>query len=1158
MTIFESDIQLHESQRMTDTQDGGGQMTGKVIADGQHNSIYPDISDLDRGFGVCNLRKLFLAISNPDTDVYFGANIGVLQPPADPNVAITLMSTKDHYDQRKDAKEFIEQYLARGVRWQGYLYDTQLKGQRAIRLIQRSSTRLPSVGEVLVLVANENSQTEYEQYVRVQKVSVESRNFLVNNSASEFNREVVTCEITEPLRYDFAGEQPSPYDVRTTQTSLRETIVANAAKYYGIRPLKTAAAFGSFNVQTDGIFSQLVPSSRIETPAVDLAATGQSTTLMQSSNGLARFNTVVSIAPDRSLYLGNSAMPGLVKITIGNAVISDKAGDLMLNGAVVGRVDYSRGLCVFNSACPNYASETKAIEFMPAAAPSVTTESMVLQVNAENRGYAWTATLGPIPQPGTCRVAYMVQGKWYELLDSGDGALRGADASHGTGQLTQGSGSLMLTLGALPDVDSGILISWGTQVDQHEKTTADILCGFEVPLDLPQNALLSTLNITWLDKTATCGSNGTITGDATGKFDVRNDKVIFLPNIMPPMGTQFNLSWNESGLRRNGVGELISNGASASFSFTSGNIEPNSVYLRFKMDIDAYVPGDDMPEYPESSVFMWAHDDGNGNLVKGYRTDSGSKEVIGSIDYVSGVGSLDRQFNVGVTQQVWEQKWVPGDFGKNTWFVARRQTAYVGCSLVLADGCSLNWADASAPTANAATANPSEIKITVPLAKKEMLVTDSLRALLAGSCYVDRFGKVYRDIDASTGIGQECGQVDASNGVITITQWSPDTTALSLQSLMSTFDFQHLTQYLAFRTPGAPVAPGSLYLRCIDENGANHELSVPASGIINSGIFKGKFNHQTGICELAAANRVNAASLLFNCVVYDYLPLDPEQIGLDPVRLPSDGRVPIYRKGDMLLIHQTNILHTPAQAGVEISLGKVRLADVWLTDDDGAVIDQTLYTEDLDAGTVTPVAGFSPQNVNIHYRFEDQLMCIDVDISGQIRLARGLSHDYEANKAYVSSLLIAGDLWARYTNLYEQQTWTSEFADHLIGSPTTAQFNDADYPINVTNKGAITERWAIVFTSSTNFKLIGENVGQIAVGDINSDFAPNNPNTGTPYLTINKLAWGAGWATNNTVRFNTVGAIFPFWPIRTVLQGPAANDNYSFALLQRGNINKDI
>ncbi|WP_254203935.1 hypothetical protein [Aeromonas sp. FDAARGOS 1402] len=71
-------------------------------------------------------------------------------PPADPNVGLCLINTRDHHDTRANARDVLERYLARGPKWRGFLYDTQLEGQRAIRFFQRVEVRLPEVGETLV------------------------------------------------------------------------------------------------------------------------------------------------------------------------------------------------------------------------------------------------------------------------------------------------------------------------------------------------------------------------------------------------------------------------------------------------------------------------------------------------------------------------------------------------------------------------------------------------------------------------------------------------------------------------------------------------------------------------------------------------------------------------------------------------------------------------------------------------------------------------------------------------------------------------------------------------------------------------------------------------------------------------------------------------
>jgi hypothetical protein len=179
----------------------------------------------------------------------------------------------------------------------------------------------------------------------------------------------------------------------------------------------------------------------------------------------------------------------------------------------------------------------------------------------------------------------------------------------------------------------------------------------------------------------------------------------------------------------------------------------------------------------------------------------------------------------------------------------------------------------------------------------------------------------------------------------------------------------------------------------------------------------------------------------------------------------------------------------------------------------------------------------------------------DAQISGNVSFTRPVTHDYPTG-SYLSSALVAGDLVARVSTLFDQATWTSVWSDSLIGSAATGTFNDALYPIAVTNAGSISERWAIRFTNSTAFEVIGEHVGVIATGSTSVDCSPNNPATGYPYFTIPAVGWGSGWATGNVLRFNTVGCQFPVWVVRTIQQGPETVTDDSFTLLIRGDVDR--
>ncbi len=167
MPILSGDVKLLASERLLDTPDGGGRMTGRVIVDGASNNLFPDISELDRTYGRVSLRKAYVGVLTDSVDSYYGAHAIVADAPADPRVSVVLFTTKSWTDRRGAAKDRVERYLARGVKWPGQLLERQLTGQRAVALLLKPADPLPRVGQALVLVQDEGKPTEYEQYVRV-------------------------------------------------------------------------------------------------------------------------------------------------------------------------------------------------------------------------------------------------------------------------------------------------------------------------------------------------------------------------------------------------------------------------------------------------------------------------------------------------------------------------------------------------------------------------------------------------------------------------------------------------------------------------------------------------------------------------------------------------------------------------------------------------------------------------------------------------------------------------------------------------------------------------------------------------------------------------------------------------------------------------------
>nr|AXV45419.1 hypothetical protein TRI22_00015 [uncultured organism] len=1204
MTILSGDIKLLASQRLTDTPDGGGRVTGHEIVSGEHNSLFPDVSDLDRAYGVVNLRKAFLAVQTDDTDTYYGANTTVLLPPSDPNVGLCLMSTKDHHDTRDAARDVLERYLARGPKWRGFLYDTQLEGQRAIRFFQRVEVRLPEVGETLVLVGNEGKAGEFEQYVRVLEVTQQLGKFQIPG-VPEFTRNIVTCKLADPLRYTFEGEQPTPYDVVTNaKTALRETVVADAANYFATTKLAENAAFGAMQVKAKTIFTQLVPAARSETPAVDLTAAGELASLVDSGQGLVSFSTVASIAPSRGLFLGSGAKPGSLTIVIGAATITDKGGELVVAGSVIGSIDYGRGQLEFNAQCPNYGTASKSVSFWPAARPSRIADTAQIEIKANNRGYAYTITLMPTPAPGTLTVSFMAQGKWYDLKDNGKGELFGADRSYGSGVVNLATGSVMLTLGALPDVDTSILFSWATPVNYTNRSNQPISIS-KSAWQLPHTGITpKSLILTWgagLTANDAVG-DGRIRGDITGTINYA-EGIIDLEHItLPALGQEYvaQYQYGEPVTERHvEPGRLSTPGQVGHLSITldgagggATNLTPGSVHVKFNALYHKFDVDDQQLVIETRDPIITLRDDGQGQLI------DASGNVLGAIDYSAGTLHFMPDGSAPLPKPTYAWVTVGTRWEGNNQIAVQRWTMtgiqYHNTAYTFPDGEG-GWVDVTYRNNNSAqaqnaTLTAQALRIDVTPGFAEAILEGSMRFTLGGSTYVDRQGLLYRNPDPETGAGIQAGTIDYSNGLAVLADWAAGQAAQpALQSLATSFSAQSVDA-VTFRTPGAPVAPGSLYLAANTASGRRIEATADGDGYFTTTDMDGRVNYQTGVVWVRFGRKVTAAgneaqpwydaeavgedgkiwrplsvvadTIRFNCVVFSYLPLDADIIGLDPVRLPSDGRVPFIRTGNIVVVHSTRKSAFPlgVSAGQQLNTGRERLAHAHVEDKDGKQLAQALYSVNLDSGMVTlsnplDLTGYAEPLYVVH-RIEDMSLVSDVEISGRLTLARPLSHAYDAADTYVSSALIIGDLWARYTGLFDQKSWTNVWSDYLIGDQSTAQYNDTDYPIQVTNRATLQERWAIIFNTSTSFVLVGEHVGQIAVGDVNTDLAPINPNNGQPYFRLDHRGWGAGWSSGNVLRFTTQAAAYPLWVIRTILQSVAAQETDKFELQLRGNVNR--
>lgn len=594
MAIETKDLVIYKSERLTDNSDGGGKYSGVVVQDGISNNLFNDVSEMDRTMGDVSMRKIFPAVTTEDTDLLMGATVFVSELPKDPNVSALLFSTKNWTDERQSAQNRVENYLAKGGQIAGTPLDTHWKGMSSLQVAMFPQETESSVGDTIVLISDEGKALEREQYVRITKVETRTAIMVVDNKNVEYK--VATYSLNDALEVDFVGLSARQwYNGEKSKTIIRDTIVADTGLYYSSTALASDANVGEFTVNAKSIFAQLIPSAQTETPIIDVNAAGESVVLVAGNEGTitANYPNMV-IGVSQNLYIGSAVIPSSVSFTLQGQQITDQGGLLKnTQGTQVGTIDYQRGLIQWTSSAPA-GTVNLNITFKPAAAPNQYYQSHAIPVTQNNQGTNWTGVLIPIPAPGALSISYMSQGKFYELKDDGSGQLKAASPSFGSGMINYETGSWLLTAGALPDVDTPILLNWGTPIVTFVRSGLAVDPA-GVDFTLFHNGI-ATATVTWLlegeTKTATLNSAGKFTGDATGYLRRNNGKGRIIPLKLPQQGTVFTITYTYGAPKT----QTVNSGApdtNQKLSFVIGTgaaIEPSSVSLSIPVSREVGVP----------------------------------------------------------------------------------------------------------------------------------------------------------------------------------------------------------------------------------------------------------------------------------------------------------------------------------------------------------------------------------------------------------------------------------------------------------------------------------------------------------------------------------------------------------------------------------------
>jgi hypothetical protein len=1158
MTITNDAVKIMASLELSDADEAGGRMSNQEITTGDVNNLFPDISRMDRTYGRVSMRKVFVSVQSSNNDLFLGSHTILSKVPEDPLVSVTLFNTDSHVDERLEAKGKIESYLSKATRAPFFLLGTQWEGQQTFSCWKETQSNPPEIGEVYVLF---DGTTDH--YVKVTDVVITEDYSVTYTSGSDVLTKVIdliVVSISAPITVDIvAGE----FDVSGDQTGTRiyNTQVADSAKYYGQAKLATPASADDTVISVDNIFTQLIPSATTETPIADSPILSTVEPLVESSQADISVTLETKVYNDgTTLYAPTPVKAGTLNMSIGasNSITDDGAGSLVSVSGFVsgGSIDYYSGKIILECSGGDHTSGTITYRVMSNAPQAPYTEEEAITIG--NRGLTYTKTLNPIPSPGALVVQFMALGKWYSAYDAGDGSLLGEIS----GSVNFTTGTVTLTLDALPDVDSSILYSWGTggAFGNDLNPTNYIEPCIDEEIVVSGSYTPGTLIVSWYSdavlKTATADAAGVITGDGTGTVTVTDTgfRVIVTPTDMFDVGSAVTYDFDETDTPRITETHTHSvSGGAITISLGNTNIVPGSISLGYP--VTAYRRA----RVNRSKLYngIWSRYTFGSNIVTKRVRDDGVGGIVGltgvTINYTAGTITFDPELDNGY--QLYNnatRQWVPTTtnytFEANTDVTATyRHTVET---------------DTSQSSNN--TLDDAVIKLGVDV--EETMVAGSVCFEFNGKMYFDRLGVIYTDINTTTNAGVPAGSIDYDAQEIRLTAWSAGVVDFTLFSYLSYYgDYEIDT--VTFRTNGAPLRDSSFSIRGVYSDDVDTPVISTAdnNGDLSGSQLLGTVDAQTGIVRLAVGGGKQAvpSSLTYSAIILSQLPLDAEIVGLDPVRLPSDGRVPIFEAGYAVVIANT-IVTDNASSGVDgavITLTRDHQAEIVLKDADGTLVRGIEYTVDLVAGTVTlanpfnfvdgagaPLSGV----LKVHDRVEDMRLVSDVQLGGDITLVKGIAHDYTAGDTTVSSAVIHGDLYADVTNFFVEEADTGNWVNELETSNPLANYDKTNYPLIIFNDGSMTERWKIVFTNGTSFNLIGETVGLIASGNTSTVLAPTNPATNKPYFTMAIEGWGSGWQVGNTIRFNTVGAQAPTWVIRTVVSGDSDYTDDNFELQRRG------
>lgn len=506
MPLLSGDIRFARSANMSDVPEGGGPPSAQLLTSGRSNEIFPDISEETRTVGRVEIYQIFSVLRNTDRTAFMGSNAILAEPPADPNVSITLLTLGDPFATRADIARRIEAGMSPGPEWAGYLLEAHYQTMRSVTLLQRPGMSPPTIGRTYLLVYNEGLAGERRQRIRIKSTDTQVRTYteIVNNQLIDFPAQVTTCELFDGLLYDYPGSPPTrSYARQAAKTVVRETVYSDSGMFCGASRLTAPTQINDVWLQVASIYTQIVPNSRTEASAVDQRPSARQTVVLATAPrkvevGVTPHTQRIKIAEENAgltfvAQLQPLPEPGMVFVdywSLGTRYTIYDDGTGRLTGAGGGVVSHLTGAMSFTlKALPDIGSSI-----------SITHGSRLAYTDRSSQGaairapeYCWLLEHDGVV-PGSITIIWYSAGVLRTATDDGAGKFTG----HGTGVIDYPSNTVLLRPTHLPDPGGELSIAYDTDLVHTEILAAPVPDpGGFVNLSLAAQPAAGTLAITW-------------------------------------------------------------------------------------------------------------------------------------------------------------------------------------------------------------------------------------------------------------------------------------------------------------------------------------------------------------------------------------------------------------------------------------------------------------------------------------------------------------------------------------------------------------------------------------------------------------------------------------------------------------------------------------